>query len=376
MTNLETFGNPKTRQKYEEQNNKEYFCNFCDYNARKKSNYERHILTQKHLNNEKMKRRQFCQKKEAERGRRRQKNELLNVCKICDYIAVDNYNLERHFRTDRHKDAQKSIEEIKRREKLKDENQQIVNSNTKVYICEECDKEYKSKSGLYKHRKVCSMKSFESSTKKIMMEMLQTNKELQNIIINQNQKLEQQNEQLIKIANKPSTQFNNSNNCNNTTYIENYLNVECKDAINLTDFIKQLQITMNDLLYLSDNGFTKSVKRLMIDSFVNMEQTKRPIHCTNKRKRTLYVKDKDKWEQDKEHKKIKHSITKLHNKELSYFTEYTDENTEEYIHDDAKFRERNNIIIGLTSCNKDNTVKDIVKEASKSLYLSKNQSQS
>ena len=118
----------------------------------------------------------------------------------------------------------------------------------------------------------------------MFMELVEKNQELQT--------------QLLELAKEPKTiiqkQHNNSFNLNN------FLNIQCKDAMNLSDFLEQLKVTFNDLIYLGDHGFIKSVQNTFVKQLKDLDQTKRPIHCTDRKRKTLYVKDENKWEKDDE----------------------------------------------------------------------------
>jgi hypothetical protein len=275
-------------------------------------------------------------------------------CKVCDFYTDHKSKYNRHIHTQKHKNL---IEQEK--------TNTIIDHPTNQYVCDACNKSYKYQSGLSRHKQKCSKNETdiivsdnqsidkkEEVTTEMVMNLLKTNRELQDIICNQNK-------EIIELAKQPRNQIIN---------IENYLNIECKDAINMSDFINQIQITLEDLLYLGNNGFSKSVQNLMMNSLKDMEQTKRPIHCVNKKKKTLYIKDKDKWEKDKDQEQIRQVIHKFHRKELNDAIDVMDKNADFFQQID-NLEKRNNIIIGITTGNKEEAIKNITKHITQNMYI-------
>ena len=156
--------------------------------------------------------------------------------------------------------------------------------------------------------------------KQMFMKMMDSNKELQHIIYDQNEKL-------IELAKQPKTYIKNQNN-NNTFNLENFLNIQCKDAMNLTDFVESLKITFKDLLYLGDNGFVKSIQNTFVKQLKGMEQNKRPIHCTDKKRKTIYIKEEDEWNKDANHKQVNNAISSINKKQYKVLSTWFKENPE------------------------------------------------
>ena len=170
-------------------------------------------------------------------------------------------------------------------------------------------------------------------------------------------------EQIIELASQPKT-INNTNN-NNSFNLNNFLNVQCKDAMNLSEFIDDIQITFNDLLYLGNHGFVESVKDTFVKQLKNMEQTKRPIHCTDQKRKACVVKDNNKWEKDNDHEMLFNAVQQINNKQLRAFSKHAKERDPEYLATDANQITNSNMIIQMCSYNDENKEKihrDIVKQ--------------
>ena len=126
-----------------------------------------------------------------------------------------------------------------------------------------------------------------------------------------------------KIGNTTIT--NNMNNTNNNFNLHFFLNEQCKDAININEFVNSLEITIDDLNYTKDNGLMKGITDVMIRGLKELDIYKRPIHCTDTKRETLYIKDEDKWEKDEHNEKMKETIITIANKERDAINEWKEE---------------------------------------------------
>ena len=119
--------------------------------------------------------------------------------------------------------------------------------------------------------------------------------------------------QLIEIAREPKQIINNNKN---TINVIQYLNTECKDAYNIRDFICSLVVTFEDLERIEQHGYISGIKSSLVKALDNLEQTKRPIHCTDMKRKQFYVKDEDQWKRDKSHALIQNALREYNNKQL------------------------------------------------------------
>lgn len=267
------------------------------------------------------------------------KNPLTFFCDICDYVTSNKKDYNKHINTIKHINNKKSPQHN--------------------MGCE-CGKTYINRSSLFNHRKVCPMTCKDGDEKVVECEenlVLQVqegengekgengeNDENINItkdmflkLINDNQEMikiikeQQQQINLIipKISNIGPTTNNNTtmNNTNNTNFNLNFfLNEKCKDALNMSEFIESLKITLEDLQYSRSNGLVQGISNVMIRGLKELDIYKRPIHCTDVKRDTMYIKDKEKWEKDEKHEKIKNTIIKIANKERNAISAWVDIN--------------------------------------------------
>jgi hypothetical protein len=128
------------------------------------------------------------------------------------------------------------------------------------------------------------------------------------------------------ITNEKMTNLGNISVINNNKMsIHVYLNNECKNAMNLTDFLNEINISLEDLLYTKNHGYVKGIGKIFEKGLLDLEPTKRPIHCSDKKRMQFYVKEKNKWEKDNEHEKFDKSIADVTLKQIKKIRDWEDE---------------------------------------------------
>lgn len=243
-----------------------FTCEKCNYCTTNKYDWNKHVLTLKHNS-------------KAE----------LNVCKLCNYSTTRKSNYIKHLKTKRHLEKCNIIPS--------------TNSSIKKYNCHKCGKLYKHRQSLHKHLKFC--------TKNQDLEKLNNNLE----IISQ---------QITNITN--NNIINNQYNINNKISINLYLNEECKDAMNIEDFIKKINVSFNNLDYSKDNGFAKGIANIVQEQLEDLTPNERPIHCSDKKRLKFYVKEQDKWEKDDDHKNLEKTINQIKVQQLRKLFEWEQQN--------------------------------------------------
>tara|TARA_X000000368_G_scaffold117338_2_gene91642 strand:- start:4446 stop:5360 length:915 start_codon:yes stop_codon:yes gene_type:complete len=249
-------------------------------------------------------------------------------CINCNYFTSNKTDYDRHLLTEKHK---KRISEDK---SLTEFTAKIVN-----YTCK-CGKEYKSRQGLYNHKKKCTYEEkcveiIDNNTKPIISQELVLD------IINENKEQRNQIQELTNTIKElvPQIGNNNTNNSHNTTNnqfsINVFLNEQCKDAINMSDFIKSIEVSLEQLDFTKTNGLEKGISNVIMENMSKLSLYERPVHCTDTKRETLYIKDNDTWEKDKSKEKIKQVIKKTSNKNYTALTNWTKENPD-FMEDDEK----------------------------------------
>jgi Txe/YoeB family toxin of Txe-Axe toxin-antitoxin module len=203
--------------------------------------------------------------------------------------------------------------------------------NEKKYICECCDKKFKDRTGLWRHKKKCfkpsemeeSKLETESETESESESETETDfefeskdpteKELIMMLIKQNSLLIEQNASLVKNGVNNSNSHNTISNSNNKTFnLQFFLNETCKNAMNLTDFVNNIQLQLSDLEKMGEIGYVEGLSNIIINNLKDLDVTERPVHCADKKREVLYVKDEDKWEKENEEReKIRKAIKRI-----------------------------------------------------------------
>jgi hypothetical protein len=243
-------------------------------------------------------------------------------CHDCKYETERKGNWLKHIRTDKHRNH-------------------IPNCPTKTtkvirtlgFNCETCGKRYKYLSGLSRHKTNCkhAISPEDKVYIKNQQEQIQT---LQTLL---EKSIENNKSTLNNIIPKIG---NTTNNISNQMTINVFLNEECKNAMNLTDFVNQLQLSLDDLQYTKDNGYIKGITNIFVKNLCDMPINSRPIHCSDKKKLQFYIKDEDKWEKDSKNEKIDKSINDITQRQIKKIKEWeldhpnwseSDEQTSMYI---------------------------------------------
>ena len=222
--------------------------------------------------------------------------------------------------------------------------------------CEKCGSKYHSKSGLWKHRKTCqeipvsttlpsppvapSVAATDIDFKSMMMDMLKNNQEFQHklmeMVCSQQSLVVNAVAAATAAASAAPANYTNSNNYNGTTNSHNnnntfnlqlFLNEQCKDAMNMSDFASSITLNVSDLDDFGKVGYVEGMSKLFIDTLRETDVCKRPIHCSDARRETLYVKDADKWEREgPENTTITNAVRVVEHKNIVLVNEWAKQN--------------------------------------------------
>ena len=285
-------------------------------------------------------------------------------CKKCNYKCVTKFLWNQHKTTLKH-------------------NRQRLATPKKTddtsYVCEYCGKSYKQRSGLWRHKKKCSSKNSTTQNEIIKSEfdnntLLNEHKELKELFKNILIDHEQNNKVKEKMMNQLKEQSDIikemipklGNNTNNNFNINVFLNEQCRDAINMSEFVESLKIKLDDIQFTSTNGLVEGVCSVFLNGLKKLGMNQRPIHCTDIKREILYIKDNNEWERENGKDKIKTVINDVASKQRKAIIEWnnehpnwneTDEGKEEYI------QLMQNLMIDITSeSNENKIIKNIAKE--------------
>ena len=240
------------------------------------------------------------------------KNAEIFICENCAFKCSKKSNWDKHTMTAKHKNRTF-------------EDQKMPNSINK-FECE-CGKTYKYCRGLWTHKKACNSKNNEvnasidksddksDDSQLVVMELLQEMKE-------DNKHLR---EQMIEMAKNSGN--NITNNITNKFNLHVYLNDTCKDAITLNDFLKSIELNTEDFVRTGEIGFVKGISHVMVERIRDMEPHNRPIHCTDLKRETVYIKEDNKWEKEDVHKtKLRNAVKKVAHMNQQQLHTWQDEN--------------------------------------------------
>ena len=280
------------------------------------------------------------------------------ICEKCDYKCSKKGDFNKHLRSIKHNTT----------------NTTQLQHNS--HICE-CGKVYNHRASLFNHKKKCSINQEEINLNTNDIEPTQNNvidkefmvKMFKEMFIHNKDVIDKIMEIMPQIGNN-SHNTNSLNTTNNQFNIQMFLNEHCKNAMNLTDFIDTLPITAETYDNTIQNGLTKSMTNLLVNGLSQLDVLKRPIHCTDTSRKTLYVKDEDTWEKDTELQRLLLGITALAQKQRANIDKWQDVNegwkTNENIQ--TKFTE----LIFHTMDDIENNEKEtgkIIRAISKNVYL-------
>lgn len=209
-------------------------------------------------------------------------------CDLCDIKTNNKKDFNNHLLTAKHK-------------KLTTVNtMETKNSPNKIYQCKNCNKEYASRTGLWKHNKICNINEdmYQGinihDKDALVLHLIKQNSDLQNKIINMSSN---------SITNN-ITNNNTTNNANKTFNLNLFLNETCKHAMNISEFVSSIHFNLEDLETTGRQGYIEGISNIILKNLNNLEQHFRPLHCADSKREVFYIKDNDKWTKENEEKPI------------------------------------------------------------------------
>jgi hypothetical protein len=245
-------------------------------------------------------------------------------CEKCDYQCCKIYNWNKHIGTAKH-------------------NKEIIVHNLVAkngekwqnYLCEKCEKCFQTNAGLWKHKtkgkciKLNNIIEDKNEVIDLYKNTISNKDELIITLLKQNAELiKGQQDMMIKLSenginNSNSNNNNNTNSHNKTFNLQFFLNETCKDAMNIMDFVDSIKIQLSDLEKVGKIGYVEGISNIIVKNLNLLDETKRPVHCTDSKREVMYVKDDNKWEKENEtNQKIRKAIKKVAHKNSKMLSEF------------------------------------------------------
>ena len=306
------------------------------------------------------------------------KNPQKYECNVCDYYTCNKKDYTKHVLTQKHK-----ILTINLQKSPKIPNCEIIENN----ICE-CGNIYKHRQSLHKHKKTCHyiQKCYSNNGKNHEKNNENTEANINNkddiieLLIKQNNDLIKEQydikQMILEIVKNGTNNTNTNTNSHNKTFnLQVFLNETCKDAMNISEFIENISLQLSDLENMGKLGYVDGISNIIIKNLNALDVTQRPLHCTDKKREIVYVKEDDEWQKEQEDKKrINSVISSVVSKNLKLLPEYEDKYPECMNPESKKSDEYNKIIMetigGGTDVVERNKEK-IIRKVAKSVTIDK-----
>ena len=289
------------------------------------------------------------------------KNPQKFECLDCNYITSSIKDYNKHLLTAKHK------------------NRLILNNleqknpeNPQKFICKNCNKCYKARNSLWYHQQKCNSVELEYNTQnQLTLKDESSEKELidkNSLII----ELLKQNKELLDIVKNGTTSHshNTTNSYNKSFNLQLFLNETCKDAMNIMDFVDSIKLQLSDLEGVGELGYVEGISKIIVKNLKELDVTQRPVHCTDKKRETMYIKDENKWEKDEEKKKMHKLVKKVADKNARMIHKFKEVHPD-CIKSASKYSDQyNKIIVEAFEVDYDKEEK-IIKKVSKEIMVEK-----
>jgi hypothetical protein len=293
------------------------------------------------------------------------KSSLYFECSTCDYITSKKSNYDKHRETKKHKSLQN------------DDNMELKILKP-LLVCL-CGKEFNHRQNLWMHKKKCSYKGLDMISSEHMDKA-----DFMKQIFLQNQQLIFNNQEfknmIVEIIKKPATAAitNNNTNCHNTNNsqfnLQFFLNENCKNAMNMTDFINSIEIENDDLENMGKLGYVQGISNIFIKNLKNLDECIRPMHCNDLKREILYIKENNVWDKDENKKQVKHAIAMIAHKNFKYIPIWTEENPQAFDgttkKNDQYMRIANQVATAITP-DDDSGINKIIRNVSQNVVIDK-----
>ena len=243
-----------------------------------------------------------------------------------------------------------------------------------TYECQLCSKYFNDRSGLWRHKKKC-LTTETLLEANVMLQYQQKIDKLTDVVLDIVNKNSELTKQICELSSKPNINVSNSNN-NKTFNLNVYLNEECKNALNMRDFVESIQIQLSDLENTGQVGYVEGISQIFINNLSKLNNHERPIHCSDYKREVLYIKNENKWIKETEDKQtIKNAIKQVANKNIKQIKNWQDKypeyNNPESKQNDKYMKIVLNSMSGSTEEEQKNNINKIIKNVAREVIIEK-----
>jgi hypothetical protein len=254
-------------------------------------------------------------------------------CESCDYITSKKCNYEQHLLTRKHTMTTSGLHKL-----------------ATAIVCD-CGKTFSCRQNIYRHKKKCllinqpyepsptptlssvipSHSSSEDMKMTLILELVKQHQDFKDLMIEQSKQITELMKLNGNTTNNTINNISNSNNNNNnkTFNLQFFLNETCKNAMNLSDFIETIDVQMNELENIGHNGYVAGMTDIILSRIKDLDVSKRPVHCTDLKRETMYIKDQDEWNKDTTEKSyLRKAISMVSKKNYGKTMEWRERNPE------------------------------------------------
>jgi hypothetical protein len=244
-----------------------------------------------------------------------------------------------------------------------------------TYICENCGKEYNDRTGLWRHNKKGNCVANQNN---IIDKSHNNNDKLIEYLMKENKEIK---EMILEIVKNGITNTNtNTNNSHNTTTnshnkafnLNFFLNETCKNAMNITDFVDSIKLQLTDLMEVGEIGYVEGISKIIVKNLNNLDETIRPVHCTDKKRETMYIKDEGQWAKEDDNKtRLKKAINKIADKNIRLLPQFR-EKYPDYKNSSSKMSDKYDKLVVEVMETDDDKKEKIIKNISKATTIKEN----
>ncbi len=283
------------------------------------------------------------------------------VCELCDYSTIKMSDFNKHLLTTKHKNRT-----------------MLTSTDVNNKLCDKkvsckCGVTFNNRTSLWRHRKICNFKYEE--------ENVQSDKDLIAMLVKQNEELINQHKEFIDIlktnnGNQNCNNINNIMNNNKTFNLNLFLNETCKNAINISDFVNNIKVELDDLEHTGRNGYVEGITNIVVKNLNNLEDHMRPLHCSDFKREVLYIKDNNEWTKETNDKPILTKAIKIianeNIKQISKWKDnYPDCTKSDSNKNDLYLKIVSNSMNGLTKEESDKNIHKIISNVAKKVVIDK-----